>query len=89
MDYMIKLNRLGKGDIGCSNKKQDFDDNQEKPGELSKLFDITWKKGPSLPQGFQDSEGGIIGGIRSSRFADSAQDIRFLRNPKRNILAAS
>lgn len=28
---------------------------------LPKLLSITWAKGPNLPQGFQDSDGGIIG----------------------------
>ncbi|HOZ49589.1 MAG TPA: kelch repeat-containing protein [Candidatus Hydrogenedentes bacterium] len=31
-------------------------------GELPHLLDIAWNRGPDLPQGFQDSNGGIIGG---------------------------
>lgn len=32
-----------------------------KQSELEYLFKITWNRGPNLPQGFQDSDGGIIG----------------------------
>jgi N-acetylneuraminic acid mutarotase len=42
-------------------RKREFDDNPRKPGERSKLFDIAWERGPSLPQGFQDSAGAIMG----------------------------
>jgi N-acetylneuraminic acid mutarotase len=28
---------------------------------LERILAITWKKGPNLPQGFQDSDGGILG----------------------------
>ncbi|MFH1007443.1 MAG: hypothetical protein V1800_08080 [Candidatus Latescibacterota bacterium] len=41
--------------------KQNFDGKQTKPSEASALFAIAWEKGPSLPQGFQDSAGGIVG----------------------------
>jgi len=29
--------------------------------ELPRMLEITWKKGPNVPQGFQDSDGGILG----------------------------
>lgn len=32
------------------------------PATLPKVIAITWRKGPDLPQGFQDSDGGIVGG---------------------------
>lgn len=32
------------------------------PATLPKLLGITWRKGPNLPQGFQDSDGGIVAG---------------------------
>lgn len=32
------------------------------PATLPKIIAITWHKGPALPQGFQDSDGGILSG---------------------------
>ncbi len=32
------------------------------PAPLPRLLEITWKRGPNLPQGFQDSQGDIIDG---------------------------
>ena len=29
---------------------------------LKSLLEITWSRGPNLPQGFQDSNGGVVGG---------------------------
>ncbi len=38
------------------------DDNSTRPQqELQPLLKIAWSRGPNLPQGFQDSDGGIIG----------------------------
>ncbi len=32
-------------------------------GGLVKMLDITWSRGPNLPQGFQDSNGGVVDGF--------------------------
>src|SRR5436309_696535 len=33
---------------------------QAKPDRLDTMLTITWRRGPDLPQGFQDSDGGIV-----------------------------
>ena len=40
-----------------------LDDTPRKQTDIRRLFTITWRKGPNLPQGLQDSDGGIIDGI--------------------------
>ncbi|MCE5249452.1 hypothetical protein LLG96_04445 [bacterium] len=40
-----------------------LDNKPRKQTDIKRLFTITWRKGPNLPQGFQDSDGGIIDGI--------------------------
>src|SRR5258707_383932 len=33
---------------------------QARPDRLDTMLTITWRRGPDLPQGFQDSDGGVV-----------------------------
>ncbi len=45
--------------------------------ELPLILQITWHKGPNLPQGFQDSDGGMVGGhlVTVGGFCQGRRDV--------------
>ena len=45
--------------------------------DLPRMLQITWHKGPNLPQGFQDSDGGIVGGylVTVAGFCQGRKDV--------------
>jgi hypothetical protein len=55
------------------------------PTKLKQMLRITWRRGPDLPQGLQDSDGGIIGGqlISVGGFCSGGLKIDNQRKPGR------